>query len=288
MALPSTATVSRADWSEWIRTGRWEEDADTAIIMLPASAQEVVRLAMDPDAAIPAIVRTVSKDPVLATRVIQLANSAFSASSKDITTINEAVVRLGTDLVRTVMTSACMSALAADPKIYGRYGRDYIDHSVGTAYIAWLLADGAGEEPAEAFLYALLHDVGKLLIVKLARQAAHYSVDPPSAEDLAAVMAEKHTEFGGYLLKQWGLPSGLRDPIAWHHMPERASDRPQAAAVAYAANRLAHRYGFACLTDDFDPLLDPVFAQIGMEPAALARIDQQAPVLYKMSLAIRQ
>lgn len=288
MALPSTATVSRTAWTEWIRSGRWEEDADTAIPMLPASAQEIVRLAMDPDAAIPAIVKAVSKDPVLATRVIQLANSAFSASSKDITSINEAVVRLGTDLVRTVMTSACMSALAADPKIYGRDGRDYIDHSVGTAYVAWLLADGAGEEPAEAFLYGLLHDVGKLLVIKLARQAAYYSVEPPSAEDLAGLMAEKHAEFGAYLLKQWGLPFALHDPIAYHHTPEMASDRPRAAAVAYAANRLAHRYGFACLVDDFDPLLDPVFAQVGVVPVTLARIDQQAPVLYEMSLTIRQ
>ena len=288
MTASSTATASRTDWTDWIRSGRWEEDADTAIPMLPASAQDIVRLAMDPDAAVPAIVKAVSKDPVLATRVIQLANSAFSASSKEIASINEAVVRLGTDLVRTVMTSACMSALAADPKIYGRHGRDYIDHSVGTAYVAWLLADGAGEQPAEAFLYGLLHDVGKLLVIKLARQASHYSVDTPSADELAAVMADTHAEFGGYLLTQWGLPFVLHDPIVCHHAPEQASDRPLAAGVAYAANRLAHRYGFACLEDDFDPLQDPVFAQIGVVPATLARIDQQAPVLYEMSLTIRQ
>jgi HD-like signal output (HDOD) protein len=288
MALSSTATVTRTDWTEWIRSGRWEEDADTAIPMLPASAQEIVGLAMDPNIEIPPIVKAVSKDPVLATRVVQLANSAFSASSKEITTINEAVVRLGTDLVRTVMTSTCMNALAADPKIYGRYGRDYIDHSVGTAYVSWLIANDAGEEPAEAFLYGLLHDVGKLLVIKVARQAAHYSVEPPNLEQMNALMAEKHAEFGAYLLKQWGLPSALLDPVGCHHAPERATDRPQAAAVAYAANRLAHRYGFACLEDDFDPLQDPVCAQVGITPMTLARLDQQAPVMYKMALAIRR
>lgn len=266
-----------------MRSGAWQEDADTAIPMLPASAQEIIRLALDPDVSVPPVVKAVSKDPVLATRVIQLANSAFSASAKEITTINEAVVRLGTDLVRNVMTSTCMNALAADPQIYGRNGRDFIDHSVGSAYVAWLLADGAGEQPAEAFLYTLLHDVGKLLIVKLSRHAMQYGVEPPSKADVETVIEEKHAEYGGYLLEQWGLPWVLRDPIVWHHTPERATDRPQAAMVAYCSDRLAHRYGFACLEDDFDPLQDPLFGKIGVGPVELARVDQQAPVLYQLA-----
>jgi HD-like signal output (HDOD) protein len=266
-----------------MRSGSWQENADTAIPMLPASAQEVIRLALDRDVSVSAVVKAVSKDPVLATRVIQMANSAFSASAKEITTINEAVVRLGTDLVRNVMTSACMNALAVDPHVYGRNGRDVIDHSVGSAYVAWLLADGAGEQPAEAFLYTLLHDVGKLLIVKLARQSSQYGVEPPSKADLEAVLAEKHAELGGYLLEEWGLPWVLKDPIVFHHTPERATDRPQAAAVSYCADRLAHRYGFASIEDDFDPLQDPMFGRIGVGPVELARVDQQAPVLYQLA-----
>lgn len=284
---PASTAVARVEWAEWIRSGEWQERADTAIPMLPSMAQEIVSLALDPDVSVAPIVAIVSKDPVLATRVIQLANSAFSASSKEISSINEAVVRLGTGLVRTVMTSTCLSALASDPHIYGRRGRDYIDHSVGTAYLAWLIADGAGEQPPEAFLYGLLHDVGKLLVIKLARQSARYSVIPPAEEALEELMIEKHPEFGGYLLRQWGLPHRLYDPLVWHHAPDGAEARPQAARVAYAANRLAHRYGFACPMDDFDPLADPLFAEIGLDAAAVARIDQQAPALYELARTIR-
>lgn len=283
MAPASTAAALRFDWTDWMRSGEWQEGADTAIPMLPAFAQEIVGLALDPEVSVAPIIKIISKDPVLATRVIQLANSAFSASSLEITSINDAVVRLGTGLVRTVMTSTCLSALAADPQIYGRHGREYIDHSVGAAYLSWLIAETAGEEQPEAFLYGLLHDVGKLLVMKLAHQAPRYSILPPAEDDLAEVMAEQHSELGGYLVRTWGLPHRLYDPIVWHHAPERAEERPQAAAVSYAANRLAHRYGFSCYLDDFEPLEDPVFVTLGLDAAAIARIDQQAPVLYALA-----
>ncbi|MBM3818175.1 MAG: HDOD domain-containing protein [Acidimicrobiia bacterium] len=287
MAPASTAAPARTAWTDWMRSGAWKDGTDTAIPMLPASAQEIVSLALDPEVAVAPIVAIISRDPVLATRVIQLANSAFSASSKEIASINEAVVRLGTGLVRTVMTSTCLSALATDPQIYGRRGRDYIDHSVGTAYLAWLIAENAGEHPPEAFLYGLLHDVGKLLVIKLARQAERYGVVPPAEEDLVEVMGEQHAELGGYLLRQWGLPARLHDAVVFHHAPEQAVDRPQAAAVNYAANRLAHRYGFACLMDDFDPLTDPVFQKLRLDANAVARLDLQAPVLFELARKVR-
>ena len=287
MASASTTVAAGTLWADWMRSGRWKESADTAIPLLPVVAHEIVDLALDPEVSTAQVVAIVSKDPVLATRVIQLANSAFSASAKEISSIHEAVGRLGTGLVRNVITSACLSAPAADPQVYGRQGRQYVDHSIGTAYTAWLIAEAAMEPPAEAFLYGLLHDLGKLLVIKLARQASRYSVIPPNENELAVVLAEQHAAIGGYLLEQWDLPGRLYEPIVWHHEPERAKERPDATLVAYAANRFSHRYGFACPLDDFDPLADPLLEQIGIDEAAVARLDEQAPALYDMARKLR-
>ena len=141
----SAPSATAADWVTWMRSGEWEASADTVVPMLPAMASQVVNLALDPDVSATRITAVVSKDPVLATRVIQLANSAFSAPANEITSIGEAVVRMGTGPVRNVVTAACLSSLAADPRIYGRHGRTHIDHSIGTAYLAWLIADRAHE-----------------------------------------------------------------------------------------------------------------------------------------------
>jgi HD-like signal output (HDOD) protein len=282
----SSTPATVVSWVDWIRSGQWEESADTAIPMLPAMASHVVDLALDPDVSATRITNVVSKDPVLASRVIQLANSAFSAPATEITSINEAVVRMGTGPVRNVVTAACLSSLSADPRIYGRHGRAHIDHSIGTAYLAWLLADRADEPPDQAFLYGLLHDIGKLVILKLARDCDNFSVVRPDEDETAMILREKHSSIGGYVLKQWAMPHCLFDPIVWHHDPSCARENQPAASVAYVANRLAHRYGFGCEVEEFDPLADPVIVEFGLDTRGLEKLDLHAPGLFEVARKI--
>jgi HD-like signal output (HDOD) protein len=286
MKRSSSPSAVATTWVDWVRSGQWLECADTAIPMLPAMASHVVDLALDPDVSATRITNVVSKDPVLATRVIQLANSAFSAPANEITSISEAVVRMGTGPVRNVVTAACLSSLSADPRIYGKHGRSHIDHSIGTAYLAWLLADRADEPPDEAFLYGLLHDIGKLVILKLVRDCDSFDVPPPSEEETTEVLAEMHAAIGGHVLEQWGMPKCLHDPIVWHHDPAGAKDRPAAAMVAYVANRLAHRYGFGCAAEAFDPMADEVIVKFGMDARAIEKLDLHAPGLFEVARKI--
>jgi putative nucleotidyltransferase with HDIG domain len=267
-------------------SGEWESSADTVIPMLPVMASQVMEMALDQEVSATRITSVVSKDSVLATRVLQLANSAFSAPGTDITSIGEAIVRMGTGPVRNVVTAACLSSLAADPRIYGKDGRNHIDHSIGAAYLAWLIADRAGAQPDEAFLYGLLHDIGKLVVFKLARSGPQVPVEAPTDGEVAMVLREMHAGIGGRVLQQWGLPERLHDPIVWHHQPERAASHPEAAAVAYAANRLAHKYGFGCEPEAADLLEDPVFAQVGIDAPGLAKLDQHAPGLFEVARKI--
>jgi putative nucleotidyltransferase with HDIG domain len=271
---------------EWIRSGEWLEGQHIALPMFPARATEVMQLAMDPEVSASRIASVVSKDQVLATGVLRLANSAFSAPATDITNVSDAVVRVGTRAVRNIVVASCLASRLKDPEIYGRYGRDLTDHSIGTAYLARLVAEKAGESPDEAFLFGLLHDIGKLLILKLARDSSLQHGAPPTDDEIDALIVEKHAEFGGYLLEQWKLPVHLADPVIWHHQPGRAEKDPRAAAVAYAANRLAHRYGFGCSPDGFDPLADPVCASVGLDAGTLEAMDIRAPGLFEIARQI--
>jgi putative nucleotidyltransferase with HDIG domain len=271
---------------EWIRSGDWLDSPHVALPMLPALAAEVMQLAMDPDVSASRITAVVTKDQVLAMAVLRLANSAFSAPASDIRSVRDGVVRVGTRAVRNVVVASCLASRLNDPQIYGTHGRALTDHSIGTAYLARLVAEQAGESPDEAFLIGLLHDLGKLLILKLARDASLQYGPPASDEDIEALIAEKHAEFGGYLLRQWKLPAHLSDPVVWHHHPERAEKDPRGAAVAYAANRLAHRYGFGCPADGFDPLSDDVCASVGLDARAVEEIDAHAPGLFEIARQI--
>jgi HD-like signal output (HDOD) protein len=271
---------------EWIRSGEWLETQDITLPMLPARATEVMRLAMDPEVSAGRIAIVVSKDQVLVSLVLRLANSAFSAPASEITSISDSIVRVGTRAVRNVVVASCLASRLNDPKIHGTHGATLTDHSIGTAYLARLIAEQAGESPDEAFLYGLLHDVGKLLILKLARDPSLRFGAPASDEETNALIVERHAEFGGYVLEQWKLPAHLHDPVIWHHHPEHAEMDPRAACIAYAANGLAHRYGFGCRPDEFNPLSDPVCANLGFDAVRLEEMDARAPELFAVARQI--
>ena len=225
-------------WADWMTSGEWR--TLDVVPMVPTVAQQVLELATDPDLTAQRIAHVVSRDPVLATRVLQSANSALSASAVEITSIKDAVVRMGTHPVRNLVTAACVASLLKHRGTYGSRGREFIDHGIGTAYIAWFLADAAGKPRDEVFVYGLLHDIGKLLIHQLANKPPAGIAKPPQ-EEVAAIMSEQHAALGGALLRWWHRPAALADAVTHHHDPELAEAHARGAAVAYVANRLAHR-----------------------------------------------
>jgi putative nucleotidyltransferase with HDIG domain len=275
----SSGSIFDMDWADWIASDRWRSSLD-ALPMVPAVAREVLEFAADSQVSVKRIVNVVSRDPVLASRVLRLANSVYSGSALHITSISGAIVRLGTESVRNLITAVCVASILASKGRRGNAGRELVDHGIGTAYIASFIADAAGEPREQAFACGLLHDIGKLLIDHLAHQRQE-GVKRPTAEELSTVMA-RHAEFGGYLVKLWKLPEPFHEAVAFHHEPALApGSRP--AAVTYAANRLAHQYGFGCRAEDFDPMADPVFAAVNVEAGTLARIRHQAPMLYEVA-----
>lgn len=266
-------------WTNWIHSGDWAREDQATIPMLPAHVRELVELAFDPEVQSRRIAALVATDPVLAMQVIRMANTAGSAPAIRITSIDEAVLRLGTKAVRNVVIAGCLSAQLVDPKIYGRQGRDVVDHCIGTAFLASALAEKYGTS-GELFLGGLLHDIGKLLILKLAHEYAMQASARPSDEEIDALTADRHAQMGGWLAGRWSMPATLSDPIVWHHDPEWAEDRTP-VVIVYAANRLAHRYGFGCEADPADVLDDPVMAEIGLDAARLAHFDAVAPGMYE-------
>jgi HD-like signal output (HDOD) protein len=131
----------------------------------------------------------------------------------------------------------------------------------------------------EAFLCGLLHDIGKLVILKQAHR--HYRQTgqrvPGAFLDLA--LLERHAAMGSVALRKWRLPAMLDEPVRFHHDYLAAPTMRLEAAVVYAANLLAHRYGFGCETQPVDLLADPVASDLRIDAEWLGGLDARAPAL---------
>lgn len=263
--------------------GSWLTPQNTALPVLPALASRVIEVASSPDGSLVQVANLIGKDQVLASRLLQLANSAYCGAMREIATIQEAVVRVGSAGVRNMVFTVAFSSRMYDPSIYGEQGRLLMEHGIGTAYVARMVAESADEDEDEAFLYGLLHDIGKLLILKLAFDEKRKTGTPVPAEEVAAALDQHHASFGGLTLKRWGLPATLEEPIRCHHDFRAATSSPRKAMIAYVANRLSHRYGFGCDPDAYNIVGDAAFRELKLDANWLAEHDGRAQGLFEVA-----
>jgi putative nucleotidyltransferase with HDIG domain len=281
--MPEIPTaLAESDMSAIDQLSERLNDAETTLPMLPSVAARVIELSSDPDVHVAQFARLVVKDQVLASRLLMLANSAYNAPAMPVTTLTQAIVRLGTACVRNLVLTISFHSRLCDERTYGPHGRQLMDHSVGTAYLARLVAEVARVNIDEAFLCGLVHDIGKLVIYKGAHdyQRVHPKAD---LSELPGLLAARHAELGARILKTWRFPDSLGQPVLCHHDYERTRTARRETAVVYLANQLSHRYGFGCEPAEEDPLADPVCAELGVDAAWLAETDVHAPELFEIA-----
>lgn len=281
METPMAETTAGTTEYKWLAASD-----DTVVPMMPAIAHRVIELVSDPDVSISTIAALVSKDQVLASRVLGLANSAYCAPMQTVSTVLEAIVRLGLAAVRNVVVTVSFTSRMHDPRIYGERARERADHAIGTAYCARLVAERAGVDLEEAFLCGLLHDIGKLVVLKVAHDHAYRTGENIAPEEIESAIREKHAELGGITLKRWKLPETLIEPVTHHHDYTKAETLRRETAAVYAANRLAHRYGFGCPADESDILEDPVMPFLKLDAIWLEATDVHAPGLFQVARQI--
>jgi HD-like signal output (HDOD) protein len=274
---------SEVIWERKAPAPPWLNVTNFTVPVLPVIATRLVSMAADPEVPILELAKIISKDQVLASRLLGLANSAFFAAVQPVTTVTEAIVRVGANGVRNMVVTVCFSSQLYDQNIYGAQGRALVDHGIGTAYVSRLIAERIDEPEDEVFLGGLLHDIGKLLILRQAfdhRRRTGAQVPP---EELAAALDTYHAHLGGLLVQRWRLPEALEEPVRLHHDWTQAVEPGTRTRLVYLANRLSHRYGFGCDPDAYNLTADPVFREFGLDAEWLTEVDGRAPGLFDVA-----
>lgn len=265
-----------ASWTAWVESGDWLRHKEAIVPVISTENAEVMALALDPEVSVYRIGRLVSMEQGLATRVLRLANSASCAPLKQITTINQAIVRVGTDAVRHTILAACVAQRIEASAKFAKC-RELFDHAIGTAVLSQLTAEQAGVEPEESLVAGLLHDIGKLVILTLARDAAQFGGPLPADGETELFTPSHHATVGAQLLREWRIPDALREPVLYHHRPSSSMRFAPVTRVVYTANRLSHRYGFGCKADpNADVLGDPAVVDLELSEDWLTDLDLRA------------
>lgn len=187
-----------------------------SVLSLPSQLVELDKQLKDPDTDIDQILKLIQQDPLLSVEVLKLCNSpAFRRSQKEITGLQQAVVQLGREQIRRLVTS-CMvkEMLDIKPIYFRRFGAQIWRHSLQVAWLAGQLADK--DQADDAFLMALLHDVGKIAIFKMLLDAFAKAEpgEQPRSSLFRQVMTARSLTLSAVLTQCWDLPESITETLS--------------------------------------------------------------------------
>ena len=187
-------------------------------------------LAFRPDCDLREMERLATSDPVLAGRLIQIANSALYSPARRIGSVRQALVYVGGEKSRKVMLAA-----ALEPVFAGGM-RAVWKHSLRAAQLSEALARATGIMDAEeALLMGLVHDIGRQQTGSAAANrescgARLLGGGCPLTYVERLLLHCDHGERGAEVLKTWDFPEHLIEAVRYHHRPD-ASEAVHAAVL---------------------------------------------------------
>ena len=215
-------------------------ESGDALPPLPDASQRLLVIARQPvdKIDVASFSKIVEGDPALTAKLLQLANSSYFGTLKEIMSVRQAIMHIGlVETISSVYDIFFKEALPDFPKLDGFSGKDYWDHSLACATANRMLGHPLHHQmsqavPGELYIAGLLQGVGKIFLAinrtEQFQKYLHYSMEhkQPLAQAEVNIIGTTDTEIAYRILKKWNLPENICQTI-------RHSQEPLGAVEEY-------------------------------------------------------
>ncbi len=224
---------------------------------LPVVSRKIMEITSDERASFKELVSVVEKDQALAVKILKVANSAFYGLLSKVTSLEHALVVLGTNQVKSVVLGASVyEFFRHDNK--GPFDRTrFWEHAIICSQVAEFLGKRfkVGKDDT-LFLAGLIHDVGKVILDNYFHEEFLRIVDRVSSTGTTFSQAElqvlgtTHYQVAAKLLKQWQFPDMVVMQVLYHHAPWYDIHYMTNSNIIYLANIFTKLAGYTCHPDE--------------------------------------
>jgi HD-like signal output (HDOD) protein len=257
-------------------------DSVDGIGSIPTAVAQVFGLINDPKATMADFERVVRPDVGLTANLLKSANSAYYRSSREITSVKDAIGRMGLRRVFEVVASQSFAkTIPSRLRGYALEASAYWGHSVAVAVLSDRIGRAAGfTYPDLAFTAGLLHDLGKVVIATWL--CGPGALVPVPEGGLSTIELERevvgldHLEAGEAVALKWNLPKDIAAAMRWHHDPSSAPTATLRyfATVIQVSDSAAHTAGYG---EGGGEAIDPSsLERLNLEPAVLTKLVDDA------------
>lgn len=206
---------------------------------IPKVVQELIASFEGDDYNIDELAKKVSLDQVLTAKVLRLANSAKFGASRNVETVNEAIVRMGFNSLRTLVLASGFTGAFKAPEGFDL--KAFWRQSFARAELCRWIASYTKVDKEVAFTCGMLSNIGDLMLHLLL---------PDKAQEIERV-AEKggnklelqESAWGfsaddvtAKLAAMWKFPPTIVEGVKYQSTPHKAeNDAPLAALISMAS-----------------------------------------------------
>lgn len=216
----------------------------------PAIVVQILKTIQDKESSLEDLEKIISADPALTGKLLRIANSAYYSLPCEVSNVTRAISILGTNVIKNIALSFVIAGKNRGEEGLG-FDFDYFwRRSVTAGVAAELVMEQLKERNSDIFVTSLLQDIGVLVLfmnkgreyVTLLEQCAL-----SGGIDLIKIETEKysfdHQLLGSALLRDWGIPNSIYDPIRNHHQPNLSDEKDcRVSCVLDVASRLSSLY----------------------------------------------
>ncbi|HEX3695763.1 MAG TPA: HDOD domain-containing protein [Polyangia bacterium] len=256
--------------------------------MLPQVASQVSILASSADADAPRLSALIHRDAVLAGHVLRIANSPAYMPRMPIVSLQQAVARLGLQVVAEIAFAASVQSGVFRVPGYESVLKQLWRHSLASGAFAKEIARARRFNVESAFLCGLLHAVGRPAMLQLTTDAAKALRLTLTPARVFTLLDDGHQEVGALVAAKWELPKPVCAAITHYQDYRRAAGFEHDAMVTFLADRLATHLTVAGAFDETSVRDHAVFADLNLYPddvnALLAKKESVARTVDAMTV----
>ena len=186
--------------------------------VIPKLLHELMQNFSDDNSRIEDIAKKIAMDQVISAKVLKMANSAAYRRGAEITSIEQAVIRLGFNALRSLVVASGLMTSFRTPANFDK-NKFWVDNFQVATIAKALAGDSRSIEPDTAFTCALLHNIGELLIQSALPEEAsliNMSISRGSSRIDAQreMLGYDYSQVGAELARRWSLSDTFVRAIA--------------------------------------------------------------------------
>ncbi len=220
----------------------------------PAVAHRILALVGKEEVNVHELGDLVKMDPSFSAELLRYANSALFGLRREVTSLAQAIMMVGTDRIKTMATVVALNRMVRSSVRIAALRKVWV-HSLVTAVIAEEAARVGRSDRDAAYTTGLLHNLGTLGLMSAYPDEYSRMLEVSDDFGFDLLQTERdlfeidHCAAGAYLAQDWDFPDELAAAIAMHHEEPVPGDTSLDHLIQVSW-RLADSLGYAAFSPD--------------------------------------